>query len=361
MRVFREKYQVSNDVRLKYCKSNDLRLLNRDEILIPVMSVVEGRVRARNVNIKLVNGLLSSNKGYDNDWLVVAGNWFIGGSSCRNKFGHPVPSQLEVPETPVNLEDLTKEVRVEPTTLFVAQLATTPILPKHPDLNPTGEVSEMAPPINPYELMRKKSKGKGKAKQGAQAKKPRRVVFEVIALEQATQSADSSSAAREELTQPPQVVEIDEPEEAWDEMFSGQIFRHISRKLVMEAEHNKAMAEVMESATANYTALEQEHFKALHNMKEAEEKAKTEAEQKAKMEAEVAQLQEKFRFLKAECIQSIGKAQEEGSKRKADVLFSSEMYVRSNTPLPYPEVGLTEWDDEDEDDDEDEAEEAKAE
>jgi hypothetical protein len=106
-----------------------------------------------------------------------------------------------------------QEVRVEPTTLFVAQLATTPILPEHPDLNPTGEVSEMAPPINPYELMRKKSKGKGKAKQGAQAKKPRRVVFEVIALEQATQSADSSSAAREELTQPPQVVEIDEPEE----------------------------------------------------------------------------------------------------------------------------------------------------
>ena len=36
-----------------------------------------------------------------------------------------------------------------------------------------------------------------------------------------------------------------------------------------EAKHNKAMAEVMENAAANY--------KALTNMKEAEEKARTEA------------------------------------------------------------------------------------
>jgi hypothetical protein len=147
------------------------------------------------------------------------------------------------------------------------------------------------------------------------------------------------------------------------------------------------MAEVMESATANYTALEQEHFKALHNMKEAEERAKTEAEQKAKMEAEVAQLQENVRLLEAECIQSIGKTWEEGKQevmagvkaqlqgvfncgfrdgwksalRKADVLSSTDMYVRSNTPLPYPEAGLKESDDEDEDDDKDEAEEAEAE
>jgi hypothetical protein len=43
----------------------------------------------------------------------------------------------------------------------------------HPDLIPTGEVSKMAPPINPYQLMRKKfkeassSKNKGKAKEDA--------------------------------------------------------------------------------------------------------------------------------------------------------------------------------------------------
>ncbi len=64
-----------------------------------------------------------------------------------------------------------------------------------------------------------------------------------------------------------------------------------------EAEHTKAMAEVMESATANYTALEQEHLKTINKMKDAEKKARTEADLKAKMEAEVVELQEKVRLL----------------------------------------------------------------
>jgi hypothetical protein len=155
-----------------------------------------------------------------------------------------------------------------------------------------------------------------------------------------------------------------------------------------EAEHCKAMVEVMESATTNYMALEHEHFKALHNMKEVEERAKTEVEQKAKMEAEVAQLQEKVRLLEAKCIQSIGKAREEGKQevlaevkaelqrvfnrgfrdgwksalKKADVPSFLEMYVRNNTSLPYPEAGLKETNDEGEDEEEDdEAKEADAE
>ena len=87
--------------------------------------------------------------------------------------------------------------------------------------------------------------------------------------------------------------------------------KHLKEK---EVDHTKAMAEVMESATANYTALQQEHLKAIHNMKEAEERARIEAKQKAKMEAEVADFREKVRLFEAKCIQSIGKAQEEGKQ-----------------------------------------------
>lgn len=128
-------------------------------------------------------------------------------------FYFAVPSRLNVPDTAANLEDLTKvlstnicidwmgqprsaplllgyqplignfldgptvpcaqETPVKPTVQFKAQ--PTSVIPQvdHSDLIPTKEVFEMAPPIDTYKLMGKKSKGasssksKGKAKQGA--------------------------------------------------------------------------------------------------------------------------------------------------------------------------------------------------
>jgi vacuolar-type H+-ATPase subunit I/STV1 len=81
-----------------------------------------------------------------------------------------------------------------------------------------------------------------------------------------------------------------------------------------DAEYAKSMAKVVESATADYAKLEQEHHSMINKMKDAEEKAKTKAEQKAKFEAEVLELKEKVRLLEAECIQSIGLAREEGKQ-----------------------------------------------
>ncbi len=107
---------------------------------------------------------------------------------------------------------------VEPTVLFVAQPASTSLSIEHPDLIPIGELSEMAPSINAYELMGKKSKGasgsknKGKAKEDTQAKKSKRPVFEVIAPEQTAPNADLGFAVLDIQPTLPQIVEIDEPE-----------------------------------------------------------------------------------------------------------------------------------------------------
>ena len=109
-----------------------------------------------------------------------------------------------------------QEVRVDPSIPFVAIPADTTVASENPELIPTGQVSEMAPPINPFKLMGKatsgssskvvKSKGKGRGKGAGAGKKPKKIVSESSLSKQTTQAT-----AIQEPPQPlPVVHEIDE-------------------------------------------------------------------------------------------------------------------------------------------------------
>ena len=157
MARFRSLYQIPPSVSLTYCNSGDFPIINRGEIILPIMAIIEGGVRvplhsflidflqtvnatpsqisvntfriimgviainrlldvnlttreilavyqyrcpgeksstlchltARKVHEKLMNGLPSSNKGYEKDYLRVRGEWFSGNSVCRSEYGYP--------------------------------------------------------------------------------------------------------------------------------------------------------------------------------------------------------------------------------------------------------------------------------
>ena len=106
-----------------------------------------------------------------------------------------IRSFLEGPTVPRS-----QEIQVEPSVPSVAVLADTTALSVDPELIPTGQVSEMAPPINPFELMGKatggsssgaakgKGKGRGKGAGAGAGKKSKKVVSESSSSEQATQA-----------------------------------------------------------------------------------------------------------------------------------------------------------------------------
>uniref|UniRef100_A0A2N9EDY8 Uncharacterized protein n=1 Tax=Fagus sylvatica TaxID=28930 RepID=A0A2N9EDY8_FAGSY len=425
-------------------------------------------LRAKRVNTKLVTALPSSNKGYDNDWLVVSSNWFSGALRCRNRFGRPVSSRLNIPAFAANLEDIkrvlnsnicvdqfgqpraasillgsqpligsflegptvprSQETPIEPSVLYVAQLSSSIPQVDHPSLIPTGAVLEMAPPVDVFEIIGKKQKGasisksKGTAKQGAQPKKSRKAVFEAISTKQTvsgrrikgepwvpeimvqgqpvttnhtvfeTFDVEFSARVAHALTR---VTCLPGDYEVWEEMSSGRLFRHISRGLVMAAQGVQAEKARAYGLHKRQKEMEAEHSQALSELKDAEERARTEFEQRTKMEADLIQLQEKVKNLEAECVRSIGEAREDSKRegnqegkqevlnevkdqlqgvynrsfrdgwkaalKKAELPASSDLFLRENNPLPYPDAGLKESDKEDEGDEKDEDEEIETE
>uniref|UniRef100_A0A2N9FD27 Uncharacterized protein n=1 Tax=Fagus sylvatica TaxID=28930 RepID=A0A2N9FD27_FAGSY len=246
MARFRSLYQIPPSVSLTYCNSDDFPVINRDEILIPIMAYSRGGVLgsplhsflidflqtvnatpsqisvntfriimgviainrlldvnltirevlavyqykclgaksntlshlvARNVNEKLVNGLPSTNKGFEKDYLRVGGDWFPGSSLCRSEFGQPEedlnpPGKQGDAELIRRCPDL-RLSKIPPRAPYIAQPAEVERPEDFPDRIPTGQVYAMAPPLNPFKLMGKTADAGPSKKRKSQGKRQR--------------------------------------------------------------------------------------------------------------------------------------------------------------------------------------------
>uniref|UniRef100_A0A2N9I2P2 Uncharacterized protein n=1 Tax=Fagus sylvatica TaxID=28930 RepID=A0A2N9I2P2_FAGSY len=107
---FKIRYGIPEDVHIRYVPYGDLALLQRQDLVLPIVAIVEGGVRipmhtfllrlqttgrdqytlvARNADRKLVTGLPDSSKGRDEDFLVFTGNWQNPHINCPLKPGVP--------------------------------------------------------------------------------------------------------------------------------------------------------------------------------------------------------------------------------------------------------------------------------
>jgi hypothetical protein len=174
----------------------------------------------------------------------------------------------------------------------------------------------------------------------------------------------------------------------------ARVYRLTEKLQNNAADHEKSMSEVIKTATDNYTKLEDEHFRTVNLLKETEERVRTEETKRAKAEAEVAEIKEKMKELQSECVLRLGNAHKEGMEEglkkgkelgreeamdevatqfklvynsgfrhgwksalnKTEQPETSNLFLRTNTPLPYPDAGLKNSDDEGDEEDEEEGE-----